>query len=103
MLEILEELYTVIDDDPFSNLRDIDLSLLTQHIDPSPAISNTTLKPQSVFYPSQSKGPFLEAFYRLVYANFSKLCSQSWQSQQYIPCNLTLKENPNLKNSDGRL
>lgn len=97
ILETLEQLYSGPEDDIFLNLGDVDFSLLTQHIDPSPAISNTTLKPQSVFYLSHVKGPFLEAFYRLVFAEVLKLCPQSQQDKKYMLCNLTPKETQALK------
>lgn len=67
------------------------LMLLTQHLATSPPIAHSSLKPKSVFYPAQSKGPYLKSFYRVVYADSVKLC----QSSSTIPVhihNLTVAE-----------
>lgn len=53
------------------------LCLLTQHTATSPPIIHTTLKPKSIFYPSQAKGPYIESFYRVVFSGFQKLCQSS--------------------------
>lgn len=60
------------------------LNLLTQHLATSPPISYSSLKPKSVFYPAQSKGPYLESFYRVVYADFLKLCQSSSRVPPHI-------------------
>lgn len=46
-----------------SNEEDF-LRLYTQH---------PSLKPKSIFFPTHSKGPYLESFYRVVYADLVKL------------------------------
>lgn len=68
-------------DSPFSvhndeiNVEDPDsidsiYELFTQHLQTSPPVAHTSLKPKSSFYPTKSKGPYLEAFYRVVFADF---------------------------------
>lgn len=57
--------------------EDDKLTLFTQHLATSPPKVHSSFKPKSVFYPAQSKGPYLESFYRVVYADFVKLCQSS--------------------------
>lgn len=60
------------------DLLDVDpnYELYTQHLQTSPPVVHTSLKPKSSFYPTQSKGPYLEAFYRVVFADFQILCQK---------------------------
>lgn len=64
-----------------------DLSkLLTQHLITSPPIIHSGLKPKSIFFPTQSKGPYIESFYRVVFSDMTKLCNTTSTSK---PHNLT--------------
>lgn len=53
------------------------MSLLTQYSATLPPTVHTYFRPKSIFNPSHAKGPCLESFYRVVYADFLKLC-QIW-------------------------
>lgn len=59
------------------------LRLLTQHLATSPPIIHSTLKPKSVFFPTNSKGP-----YRVVFVDLVKLCNSKSASKSHnlLPC-----------------
>lgn len=46
-----------------------DMDWLTQHCPTSPPIVNTSLRLQSIFNPVHNKGPHLQTFCQVVYAN----------------------------------
>lgn len=60
---------SIFDEDP--------LSLFTQHSANSYPIVHTSFRPRSIFNPSHAKCPYLESFYRVVYADLLKLCQTS--------------------------
>lgn len=65
-LEDLEDLYTEDLDDYFE--------ALTQHQSTSPPIRHTKFKPKSIFNPTFAKGPSVQSFYQVVYADIPRLC-----------------------------
>ncbi|PIO37882.1 hypothetical protein AB205_0152490 [Aquarana catesbeiana] len=72
-----------------------DLSrLLTQHLSTSPPIIHSDLKPKSVFFPTHSKGPYIESFYRVVFSDMTKLCNTTSTS---ISHNLSSSETRSLQ------
>lgn len=90
-LDILEELYHE-GTGPFLNPDnpESDALLYTQHLNCSPAVKHTNFRPLSNFYPTQSKGPCLETFYRMVYSELLMMCQQ--QHNPYKNHNLTYPE-----------
>lgn len=67
----------VIDTLECLSIEDGSFSLFTQHLSTSPPIVHSSFRPKYAFYPSHAKGPYLESFYRVVYADFLKLCRSS--------------------------
>lgn len=61
--------------------EDGSLSPFTQYLATSPPIAHSSFRPKSIFYPAQSKGPYLKSFYRVVYADIRKL----FQSSSTVP------------------
>lgn len=68
-----------------------ELTLFTQHLATSPPIVHSRFKPQSIFYPTYAKGPYIETFYRVVYSDLLKLCNSS-KKPPYYHNNLTPAE-----------
>lgn len=60
--------------------EDETLRLFTQHL-ATPPIVHSSLRPKSIFFPTHSKDPHLETFYRGVYADFVKLCNSTSASK----------------------
>lgn len=54
----------------------------TQHPATSPPIIRSSLRPKSVFFQTHSKGPYIESFYRVVYADLVKMCNSTSMSKQ---------------------
>lgn len=65
----LEDLYTEDPDDY--------AELLTQHLSTSPPIQHTKFRPISIFNPTFAKGPYVQRFYQVVFADIFRLCQQS--------------------------
>lgn len=94
-LALLEELYhengdqgslhhpSLLDDTDGSNI------LYTQHLMSSPPVQHTKLRPKSTFYPTQSKGSCIDAFYRIVYSELLEMCVSAKDKSIH---NLTLAE-----------
>lgn len=68
--------------------------LLTQHLATSPPIIHSDLKPKSIFFPTRSKGPYIESFYRVVFSDMTKLCNTTSTS---ISHNLSSSETRSLQ------
>ena len=84
LLQILEELWIE---------GNVESQTFRPYLDPD--IVHTNFRPQSVFNPTQSKGPYIETFYQAVYKDFSKLCDNP--SKSGTP-NLSHDERQALKN-----
>lgn len=82
-------------EDPFSAI-DPELLLYTQHPFTSPPVQHTNLHPKSIFYPTRSKGPYIEAFYRVVFSDLQKMCEQATNKRSSH--NLSRGERLALKN-----
>lgn len=68
MIEMLEHLYH---DDSYAGL-----DLFTQHLHTSPPVIPSGLKQKSIFYPYQSKGPYLTTFYN---TDLKNMCAAQHQ------------------------
>lgn len=73
-----------------------DLEWLTQHCPTSPPVRHTTLRPKSIFNPTNNKGPYLQTFYQVVYSDFIKMCNTN-REHIYIKSNLSPLERQALE------
>lgn len=78
MIEMLEQLFH---DDSYTGL-----DLYTQHPHTYPPVIYCTLKPKSIFYPYQSKGPYLTTFYNVVFSDLKKMCSRTTPNTKDLGC-----------------
>lgn len=72
-----------------------DLIVWSQYSQSSPSIAHTSFRPKSIFYPTQSKGPYLSTFYQVVFKELTDLCKSD--SSKRFTNNLSSLEYQALK------
>lgn len=72
-----------------------DIDWLTQHCPTFPPIQHTQLYPKSAFNPIHKKGPYLQTFYKVVYADLICLCQPS-HSSRLVAIKLTSSKQKSL-------